>query len=153
MRRRIVILASALSLLLCVATFVLWSRSWWVGDLVYWNCYDEKGAFRGFNGTYSVRGHVAYMFVAASAPLPVSPVRGVHMWTGTGKLPPRSFYDVPIVPVGVLSLICLLLPLTCVAMRARMRLLPQAGQCVVCRYDLTGNTSGVCPECGTAVRT
>lgn len=25
------------------------------------------------------------------------------------------------------------------------------GVCHVCSYDLTGNTSGVCPECGTAV--
>jgi hypothetical protein len=26
------------------------------------------------------------------------------------------------------------------------------GLCPVCRYDLTGNVSGVCPECGTALR-
>jgi hypothetical protein len=26
------------------------------------------------------------------------------------------------------------------------------GHCGVCRYDLTGNQSGVCPECGTAIR-
>ena len=25
------------------------------------------------------------------------------------------------------------------------------GRCPDCGYDLTGNTSGVCPECGTAV--
>lgn len=25
------------------------------------------------------------------------------------------------------------------------------GRCVVCGYDLTGNTSGTCPECGTRV--
>ncbi|MCG3132561.1 MAG: hypothetical protein FLDDKLPJ_03420 [Phycisphaerae bacterium] len=25
------------------------------------------------------------------------------------------------------------------------------GVCVVCEYDLTGNVSGVCPECGTAI--
>jgi hypothetical protein len=25
------------------------------------------------------------------------------------------------------------------------------GICIRCAYDLTGNTSGVCPECGTAV--
>lgn len=25
------------------------------------------------------------------------------------------------------------------------------GHCQRCRYDLTGNTSGVCPECGTAI--
>ena len=28
---------------------------------------------------------------------------------------------------------------------------PRAGHCVNCGYDLTGNTSGVCPECGTEV--
>ncbi|MFQ5461330.1 MAG: hypothetical protein ACE5E5_01750 [Phycisphaerae bacterium] len=26
------------------------------------------------------------------------------------------------------------------------------GHCRVCRYDLTGNESGVCPECGTATQ-
>jgi hypothetical protein len=25
------------------------------------------------------------------------------------------------------------------------------GHCVKCRYDLTGNISGVCPECGTPI--
>ena len=30
------------------------------------------------------------------------------------------------------------------------RRVPQ-GRCRQCDYDLTGNTSGVCPECGTAV--
>src|SRR5262245_7463958 len=25
---------------------------------------------------------------------------------------------------------------------------PKPGTCQACRYDLTGNTSGVCPECG-----
>lgn len=26
------------------------------------------------------------------------------------------------------------------------------GRCLKCGYDLTGNVSGVCPECGTPVR-
>ncbi|HEY3241813.1 MAG TPA: hypothetical protein VGM03_00550 [Phycisphaerae bacterium] len=26
---------------------------------------------------------------------------------------------------------------------------PKPGHCQRCGYDLTGNTSGVCPECGT----
>lgn len=25
------------------------------------------------------------------------------------------------------------------------------GQCTACGYDLTGNVSGVCPECGSAI--
>lgn len=28
----------------------------------------------------------------------------------------------------------------------------QTGRCPKCEYDLTGNVSGVCPECGTVVR-
>jgi hypothetical protein len=27
----------------------------------------------------------------------------------------------------------------------------RAGLCRTCRYDLTGNASGVCPECGTSL--
>lgn len=30
---------------------------------------------------------------------------------------------------------------------------PKAGCCSECGYDLTGNASGVCPECGTAIPT
>ena len=26
------------------------------------------------------------------------------------------------------------------------------GRCLVCRYDMSGSTSGVCPECGTDLR-
>ena len=33
--------------------------------------------------------------------------------------------------------------------RDRRRL--KAGSCNVCEYDLTGNVSGVCPECGTSL--
>ena len=33
------------------------------------------------------------------------------------------------------------------ALRARSR--RRRGLCINCAYDLTGNVSGVCPECGT----
>jgi len=36
------------------------------------------------------------------------------------------------------------------AMRASRRV--RAGRCVRCSYNLTGNTSGVCPECGTVIK-
>jgi len=34
----------------------------------------------------------------------------------------------------------------------RRRRLRSAGRCQSCGYNLTGNTSGICPECGTAVK-
>ena len=37
-----------------------------------------------------------------------------------------------------------------VVLRRRSRI--RRGRCLVCGYDLTGNTSGVCPECGSAAR-
>jgi hypothetical protein len=36
-------------------------------------------------------------------------------------------------------------------LRRRRRICP--GHCPTCEYDLTGNMSGICPECGTAIPT
>jgi hypothetical protein len=50
------------------------------------------------------------------------------------------------------SLAALGLILLTLAIRRRLGL-PGPNQCQRCRYDLTGNTSGVCPECGTTIST
>lgn len=52
---------------------------------------------------------------------------------------------VPILPIflGLLVLSAIVLWLT----RART----QVGHCVFCSYDLTGNVTGICPECGTSI--
>src|SRR5262249_35007773 len=39
--------------------------------------------------------------------------------------------------------------LRALALRSRAEELQAAGKCATCTYDLTGNTSGICPECGT----
>jgi hypothetical protein len=36
-------------------------------------------------------------------------------------------------------------------LRSPLRPRPPAGHCTACGYDLTGNVSGVCPECGRSV--
>jgi hypothetical protein len=38
-----------------------------------------------------------------------------------------------------------------IARRVREHIRIERGQCLKCGYNLTGNTSGVCPECGTKV--
>lgn len=35
--------------------------------------------------------------------------------------------------------------------RVRAERAAARGRCLACSYDLTGNVSGVCPECGTAI--
>ncbi len=51
------------------------------------------------------------------------------------------------VPLGAL-LVLLLVPTIVLVHRARQ---PGPHHCRRCSYDLTGNISGICPECGTAI--
>ena len=51
-------------------------------------------------------------------------------------------------PLALLSILPLLWG--CRMMVSRLRQ-PREGLCVTCSYDLTGNTSRVCPECGIAI--
>jgi hypothetical protein len=62
---------------------------------------------------------------------------------------------VPAVPVAVVAAALTLAGLWWwerpAALRVRLRAdRRRLGLCVSCRYDLRGNVSGICPECGTA---
>ena len=54
-----------------------------------------------------------------------------------------------ILPHGYLAAIFAIMPLA--ALLKWWRHPRHEGGCRTCRYNLTGNTSGVCPECGTAI--
>ncbi len=73
---------------------------------------------------------------------------------GPSSAPAGTFYaqstlatfHVPILaPLGIVLIASAIL----FVIERRRRPLP--GHCSTCRYDLTGNTSGVCPECGAKV--
>ena len=51
-----------------------------------------------------------------------------------------------LIPVWLL-VVAVGFPTAILCWRDRRR--PKAGFCKVCKYDLTGNVSGTCPECGT----
>lgn len=78
------------------------------------------------------------------------------------------FLEDPVTPNGVLAtiyspgskhlvvislgwLFCVLGIVSLTASRLSRR--PRRGHCRKCDYDLTGNTSGICPECGTKIGT
>ena len=54
-------------------------------------------------------------------------------------------------PLWLPVLALLSYPLLAIVSYMRRRRRPRAGACRSCGYDLTGNVSGVCPECGSAV--
>ena len=66
-------------------------------------------------------------------------------WLGFG-LPSKSF-DGTLQAPAWLFVVAVGFPTSLLWWRDR----PKAGFCRICKYDLTGNVSGICPECGTAV--
>jgi hypothetical protein len=52
-----------------------------------------------------------------------------------------------------IALVVTVLPVSILIVTSRIRRASRLrkGQCISCGYDLAGNVSGVCPECGTAV--
>ena len=83
-----------------------------------------------FSGWSSYLERERFGFVVPSAQPAFGPIAGI--W---------------VVPVWI-ALLALLVPTTIAWIKCR-RYPP--GHCQRCGYDLTGNVSGTCPECGTAV--
>lgn len=67
-----------------------------------------------------------------------------------GGSPPM--YRVVVIPLAYLAAPLAVLPAAWVVRRARRRGYVGAGRCGRCGYDLRGNPSGRCPECGCAER-
>jgi hypothetical protein len=69
------------------------------------------------------------------------------------SLPGRAFQFYVYFPAVLALLLLLLLPALWLFLLLKRRKHSNTLLCVNCRYNLTGNTSGVCPECGTPVPT
>lgn len=157
----------AVSLLLCVATISLWIRSFSI-------VYSAMHQVLRVNGQqleihdYFIRaygGNLYYLHNITQAPfsplpnldrntakLLIESQRGGTWFTGQAPWPEAAFNYNPDrwrVPIAPLALFFAALPAIWFRSRRRRRATP--GVCRTCRYNLTGNASGVCPECGTAV--
>ena len=171
MIRRIFSLASLLSLLLCVATVVLWVGSYWeefrIGTrwekrevsicivrghvaLEIWDRSFFPGRRGPFFSGYSVPVGLSFIESAISGPT------NSHLWR-YGRL--GYYYAVESIPLHdwhwvvmpAWFVACLLATPFFFTFRSFAFSRRGSTGCCRCQYDLTGNTSGVCPECGTAV--
>ena len=158
MRRRIMSVASVLSLLLCVGTAVLWLIGDITGLSITWIRMDSSTAFQTRYAASVSGGGFAF---ETSADLPDP--------SGLGWYFGHDFNDYPdpdhtwriyvrenlfrlVFPCWSVLLLSLLLPIWW-TIRARARPAKNRSTCSTCGYTLTGNTSGTCPECGAAIPT
>ena len=155
MTRRLLNLVTVLSLLVCVAAIVTWARSLRVGDcvsvrlgprIVYVT--SEGGSYAcstfvrpGARGVRWGWGSYAKRCRAARAARSL-----VHFAFG----PEAGAHDF-VVPQWIVPAVFVALPAARISRRSRRRR-ASGSACRGCGYDLTGNVSGVCPECGYDVR-
>lgn len=94
-------------------------------------------------GTYP-----SYGFIAAEIP--------TGHWEGSWRFLPYSWKDAFAYhlefPIYIPGVVLLAAALPSILLRTRRRQRRLLGLCEHCSYDLRGNTSGVCPECGTPIR-
>jgi hypothetical protein len=76
------------------------------------------------------------------------PAPGIEWWPTIRTLPPARRFIVVDIPLWI-PLAVVAIPTGFLWRRERKR--PRPGHCRSCRYNLTGNVSGVCPECGEKV--
>jgi hypothetical protein len=154
--------AAAVSLLLLFATAVLWLRSYWIGDV--WQVQrvirHQKPAAADDEYEY-VRlavggGYCAIEHHRLPAGHALTVQRLFHV---SASLPPGTTsllsdqmagIENPPFSLAGPALLFAILPGFWLALRS-FRPPPNTTTCRRCGYNLTGNTSGTCPECGTSI--
>lgn len=146
--RRIANVFTAFSLLLCIATIVVSSRGFSIGGL-------SEGEIDRIPAGTQVESPLEFRIDQPD----ISWSRHRY-YAGTWEVTGFTSWSMAI-PIWMVILALAAAPVTWVAFRAppfirrhsltarRLR----RGLCIRCGYDLTGNVSGVCPECGAALPT
>jgi hypothetical protein len=167
LRRIIFTGLTVLSLLLCVATVVLWVRSYWRYERISLIT-DDSATFRSvavLKGRIEcdvehvdfpkhLWQHAPPLRYVTDAAFDTSRLSHTFIGFGWGRQPtPPPFIGVAAqfsIPDAYLTAIFAALPAIRIYrhFRRRYRVLP--GHCLKCSYDLRG-TPERCPECGTAV--
>jgi hypothetical protein len=149
-RRRIFSFASVLSLLLCLATVGLWVHSYRVLDPMsdYPTTGDEMHSTT--TNFQSRKGQIDFEWWWHFEGLN----RTVDWyWHGLGLTCTKSYIQFDLMH-WMMAAMYSVLPTLWLGNHLRHKVIAsnEFKSCAYCRYNLTGNTSGVCPECGTAVK-
>ena len=169
MRRQLFTVASAISLLLCVGSAGLWVRSY---SRFYWATRYYAMNRQITFATEPSRLVIGRTFIPAkwfgekydeqwdlrSEELPYLfqiPWRWRFLGFDTNRIA-DNWEGAPVtnevlIPFWFLTLLFAIFPAARLMHRFRRVLRRHTGSCPTCSYSLTGNTSGVCPECGTPV--
>ena len=169
-KRRLFNLASGLSLLLCVAVAVLNVRSrrtanslsrYSRGLMIEAAISDGLVCFRVYTTTLGYAYLTAPVWHVSETPLggisqssDIPNILGFG-WNGARLTwPGETVTDTAVViPLWSVTLVTGALPIWWLFRLVRGDRRMRGGLCHHCGYNLSGNTSGTCPECGTAVAT
>ena len=127
MIRKLFAIASAISLLLCAAAAMLS-----VAGLIR---ATPKLYFRHNGELYAAWAELHGLFIEREPSRGLADIRGYNLY--------------PL--ASILAILPISWAIGRVANRLRTARLRRLNVCIACGYNLTGNTSGVCPECGTPV--
>lgn len=151
---------TTLSLLLCVAAVGLWVRSYWRCDNIWLGRLEASTDKGEVYITWDSRPpSVACGYASARAgseayfyDLLLYNSTRLARWPGVLAARDNVYHQMILVLHPLWLVAILLLQPVILYLRARTGRAVSSSACRCCSYDLTGNVSGVCPECGTAIR-
>jgi hypothetical protein len=174
--RRLFNITSAVSLLLCIATVALWVRSYRVYDWLGHSSAYQHGEWTRIRLASGIGG-IEFNFQRLQQQSPPPPESAGFFFASEPAYPSGIFAPAPdpetfwyrhnfasvnihwswwtyvgfLVPHWLVAALLTILPIVSFR-RYRHGTAHGAGHpCAHCGYDLTANTSGICPECGTPV--
>jgi hypothetical protein len=148
-RRRLFTIASAISLVLCLATIALWARSYQFIDMWYGPSIASIGTGHGSVSIILQRGSFDHGWIHASSPADASiarPARFRYEWPPYAATPTVALQAPLWFPCSLLAIgpTFWLIAYRRRAKRARL------GLCLNCGYDLRASPER-CPECGAQI--
>jgi hypothetical protein len=159
MRRRLFNILAAVSMVLTIAIVVLAVRSFNKADFIFYVTSESENYFVvSVGGAFGLGANFPFFNLNALgwAHVEHGPIdNSFRQWLWVeGELDrPADFPTLRYVAIPMWMPLAILLvpPFLSVRRWRREQRAKMEGRCHTCGYNLTGNVSGTCPECGTAV--